>query len=545
MSDAVREAFRLCTRNGQRCVAGSPLACSFDAGRARLIALRESLVLRIEALFNQTGSNESVALERAAVATSEIIESGIAADGQLTRDQLAAMLNYQLITRRALPTGWADGPFSLRQIAGHLVYDQIAGMEKVLHSEALKADARVHQLAAAASTAPVGAATADVRGAGVSEADGMLRHDTNGTSALYVAGFNSVGNLIVRGRHDRAWRLDENGAQRLRAIGTNVVVLFASPSVMLREDYNLSATAVTKLVQSIESVEAHGLAVIVHVPSTMPSWAVQRYPGLGRSDGQHSISYDIDHPHVPALMGAFFRALHPLLAVSESNHASGGANDGGRPLMRACRPSVLGYQLANEPALRGTASEYTLGRFSGWLTARYSHNVTALDARWHHPNATASVISFEAAARLAAPAPHRRALSVPSDGSGAAARLADWLQFNQDRATEWQATLARLLWEAGDGSHCHRTMAKINTANTIDERLPAHGVDAPAVRAARGLHMAATPHTLARSHQLRTCLLSQLSLTDKMRLALSHARVSVDPRAQYQRVRLRLWLPGA
>ena len=48
------------------------------------------------------------------------------------------------------------------------------------------------------------------------------------------------------------------------------------------------------------SAVQEGLALLMHVPSRLPTWALQAYPGLGTTDGLHSIAYDLDHPQVRA-----------------------------------------------------------------------------------------------------------------------------------------------------------------------------------------------------------------------------------------------------
>ena len=72
-----------------------------------------------------------------------------------------------------------------------------------------------------------------------------------------------------------------------------------------------------------------------------------RWASLGLTDGQHSIGYDIDHPQALTIMRAFLQQL--LLAL---HHPHG------------CHPAIFGFQLANEPALRGTSSRHTKVRAS-------------------------------------------------------------------------------------------------------------------------------------------------------------------------------------
>ena len=174
VSDAARVTFHRCeplhsldelaANAYQPCVQGAPLACGVDAGLERARALRRSLALRVAALRNRSAS---VVLEEAAVATGEIFETAIAADARLSRAQLAAMLNYQLFSRGAERTGWADdAAVSIDQLAGHVVLAQLAGLEAVLHDAIRTADERLRRLA----DAPRAAAgwegqRADVRGA--------------------------------------------------------------------------------------------------------------------------------------------------------------------------------------------------------------------------------------------------------------------------------------------------------------------------------------------------------------------------------------------
>ena len=50
------------------------------------------------------------------------------------------------------------------------------------------------------------------------------------------------------------WALDANGARRLRALGTNTIVLFASPAALLDASYTLVEATLTKLKQQLSSV---------------------------------------------------------------------------------------------------------------------------------------------------------------------------------------------------------------------------------------------------------------------------------------------------
>ena len=48
--------------------------------------------------------------------------------------------------------------------------------------------------------------------------------------------------------------MDSNGARRLRALGTNVIVLFASPAALFTASLALAESMLTKLQQQLKSV---------------------------------------------------------------------------------------------------------------------------------------------------------------------------------------------------------------------------------------------------------------------------------------------------
>ena len=341
------------------CMPASSVRCTVPDGLGRLSRMRETLLLRVQLL--QSVYNASVAHEEATAAVSHTFERGILADSALSLQQVEAMLRYQLVVRNAEAFGWASGPFNLTQIAMHLVYDQLASMERVLHAELTAADERLAALRSG-SPPPTPAsvwllpALADVRSR-PEVIDGYLRrrsfHVTVAEAALsgsstapveelppaplFVSGFNSASTLIKR-RQSGEWAIDRNGVRQLRALGTNVIVLFASPAALLLANETLDAEGLQKLQEELRSVSEEGLAAIVHIPSVMPSWALERFPSLGVRDGQHSIAYDVDHPQTMLLMRIFFRQLLPAL------HPPSG-----------CHPAIVGFQLANEPSLRWTA----------------------------------------------------------------------------------------------------------------------------------------------------------------------------------------------
>lgn len=140
-----------------------------------------------------------------------------------------------------------------------------------------------------------------------------------------------------------------------------------------------------------------------------------------------------------------------------------------------CPPAIIGWELANEPSFRGTDSAHARASFAAWLRREYDDDLGALRAAWR--GGDGAYATFEAAAEAGAPAARpTRTAELPA-GTGPAAVWADWSAFNAHRVTRWQRRAASLLWEAG---RCHRTMAKLNHANTIDARTADHGIDTPA-----------------------------------------------------------------
>ena len=82
---------------------------------------------------------------------------------------------------------------------------------------------------------------------------------------------------------------------------------------MLLADRTLDTRLVLKLQSEIDSAVAAGFAIVVHVPCAMPAWALSQYPDLGVSTGQHSISYDIEHPQALPLLSLFVEQLLPAV----------------------------------------------------------------------------------------------------------------------------------------------------------------------------------------------------------------------------------------
>ena len=458
-------------------------------GLARLAALHESLALRVSLLRNRSAS---VALEVATLAVSEVFEQAIQADVALPTSSIEAMLRYQVETRHASTHGWAD-TLSLQQIASNLPFEEMASMEAVLHAEVEAADQRLRAHLAGLEGAAIAMQQAegepemvDIRGSFVEVDDGYLYRASNASATrlveaspasgaltmappLFVSGFNSASTLFRQSHSSGEWRLDRDGGRRLRALGTNTIVLFASPASLLLSNLTLSEVGLSKLREELSSAQSEGLAAILHVPSALPEWALQLYPDLGVHNGQHSVSYDIDHPQAEPLMHAFFSALMPSLSPAslESDPLPSAASS------RGCHPAVRGVQLANEPALRGTASAHTVAGFGAWLSAEYGGNLAALVANWQSIDGETVFDSFQQAAEAGA-LTYTHATAEPAAGSGQAARLADWFRFNDGRVTAWQRRLAAMLWQL---SPCHATLAKLNEANNIDERLSDHGID--------------------------------------------------------------------
>lgn len=520
------------------CAGGSTASgssCDIASGLAHLTSLRSALAQRVSLLLRARAMESitppsrrltvAASLTDAAVAVGELFELAIARDAALATDAVEAMLRYQLVSRGASPHGWADGTASLQELAARLPYDELEGAISVLRDAADAADAILGALpppssslgidedrTAAASSQPasaLGFGGADVRGPSVEvSADGYLRRrgtapDPN-APPIFVAGFNSAANLMQRGRDSDGGRyqLDPKSARRLRALGTNTIVLFASPAVLLGPNATRLAHApLQKLQDELRSAASEGLGVILHVPSTMPRWALELHPGLGVSEGQHSIDYDIDHPAAAGLMAAFFRVLLPHLTERAPSAPSAPSSPStpapAPPAPRACHPAILGLQLANEPALRGTSSVHTRASFATWLRGEYNSSLAELRANWGEGEggddgeaagpAVAALTSFEAAAALGAPPPPgagHRAIAEPPPGSGMAARVSDWFRFNDFRFARWQLRLATAIWRA---SPCYATLAKLNQAFTIDERLADNGVDAASMVAGHNI----------------------------------------------------------
>ena len=404
-TDTDRTRFELCApvAAGARCAPSSsqPLSCGVDAGLARVRTLRAALEHRLTVLRN---ASLGVILEQATVALASVFELAIGADARLSAESVEAMLRYQLETRRASPYGWVapGAPFELRQVARQLVVDQISGTIALLQRDIINADARLVRAAsrgiqpthrplrgdswrpeawrAKALDAPASGALTDLRGSVRVAGDGYLHCESlsegiaaaghSGRRPCFVAGFNSAANLM-RQQRDGEWELDSNGARALRDLGVNTFVVIASPVALLRDDLTLNPSALEKLRWEVGSAVAAGFVLIIHVPSAMPRWALQRYSDLGVSEGQHSISYDIDHPMATELMRAYFRALLPALrpppppspppsspsplrggdGSSRGGDGGGdgggggggdGGGDGGRGEGGGCHPSILG-----------------------------------------------------------------------------------------------------------------------------------------------------------------------------------------------------------
>lgn len=124
--------------------------------------------------------------------------------------------------------------------------------------------------------------------------------------------------------------------------------------------------------------------------------------------------------------------------------------------------------------------------FAAWLQLEYASSLDALKGSWRSGSAAMvdALTSFEDAAELAAPEGARRgATAEPPQGSGEAARIADWFRFNDFRFRRWQGALARTLW---DVSECHSTMAKVCSCTMGRAPSGAHKSAAFALSASRG-----------------------------------------------------------
>ena len=146
------ELFTLCdSADGGPCVAGDTISCSLPSGVAHVAALRQQLSERVAAMhaassFHASSSRLSVAalLAEAAIAIAEEFELGVARDAELPTAAIEAMLRAQLESGTS-PHGWADGPFTLQQIAAQLPRDELSGTIAVLEAEIAEADARLHE----------------------------------------------------------------------------------------------------------------------------------------------------------------------------------------------------------------------------------------------------------------------------------------------------------------------------------------------------------------------------------------------------------------
>ena len=217
----------------------------------------------------------SVAIESAALAVSETFEQAVLADAALSRDQIEAMLRYSIESRHVERFGWADGPFNVEQIARHWTRDELASSELVLHSALRAAVARLHALAAEGAAAGRVARSwrdlSDVRGP-LAVIDGYLYRRAGGVPLL-PSGFNVASTLFSLGRHSGHWALDQRGARRLRALGANLIVISCSPARLLLEDGTVSPPELSQLREELESADASGLAVILHVCCAQPGAA--------------------------------------------------------------------------------------------------------------------------------------------------------------------------------------------------------------------------------------------------------------------------------
>ena len=144
MVDAPKQVFTPCRVSHNQCLGGTPLlGCGIEAGLARLADLRTRLQLRSAHLQNYSAP---ALLEEATIAMSATFEAAIQSDAAVSADAMEAMLRYQVETRRASKHGWADGPFSLRQIGEQIVYNEIASMETILLRDLHASDVRIAQL---------------------------------------------------------------------------------------------------------------------------------------------------------------------------------------------------------------------------------------------------------------------------------------------------------------------------------------------------------------------------------------------------------------
>jgi hypothetical protein len=534
-SDDQRAVFSPC-QPGQppeptwRCTTGEPLSsssgqgCSISSWRDHLHALRDELARVTRALRRlarrMPRSRAALQEAEASLAVAEVflgaapaLEGGIDADAALSLDVREAMMRQQLHSA-VVPAGWAVGPHDMRQLAEQLPYDELAGTEVLLVRALRAAYDRLREWDGYAGgrlgpNADDGLEEGAVDAAPLASPPvswmverGYLRDGRTGTR-LYLNGFNTQLRLLGRATEPGAHpSLDQAGARRLRALGVNVAPLVVNPAAMLLPDLALSHSGLAALSRGLQEFDAAGILVQLHIASNLPRWALDKYEGLELSDSQHGIRYDIDHPAAVRLTAGFLRSLARELG---------------------CDTSILGWELANEPALRGTLSSHATISFASWLQERYI-TLANLTAAW---SLEQRATNFEAAARAAVTTfsnpqqPNatvmdliRRALDEEGERSGkraggrrrlasrvfvytegarpmamtmangvrpiagmAMAAWADWSAFNDFRVSRWQGLLASALWSEGS---CHATMGKVNHANTVDPRLADNGIDTAA-----------------------------------------------------------------
>ena len=243
--------FHLCElQTDGSCADGPPLSCGVSSALPRLRALRLLL-----ANSTDTATDSEAA---AVVATAEVFESGIARDAELSRDQLTAMLNYQIIYGTLID-----------RMGGSRLHDRADCGPFSVRSDRLAREDSSCGATAGAATAAASKFIMGVCGFVWCRRLALRRLPTLSLSPPLHLMFNSVGNLISRQRTTRTWRMDRGGARRLRALGTNTIVLFASPAVMLSPTYdnsNASSSAalynepLNKLLDQIESVSSEGFS---------------------------------------------------------------------------------------------------------------------------------------------------------------------------------------------------------------------------------------------------------------------------------------------
>lgn len=260
---------------------------------------------------------------------------------------------------------------------------------------------------------------------------------------------------------------------------------------LVNADHSLNEQEAELVGFHLDWAAANNMSIVLHVSHYMPEWATSKHPdlvmsGADENDGQHGVHYDIDHPIARAVLQAGLGGLASALG---------------------CRLNLVGWELANEPAFRRTASLHTKAAFTSWLSTRYSDRIVALQQRWaerHTDFAAAADSGWQLQGRL-------DSSRQPALGTSDVSKLADWARFNDGRVLRWTSLMVDAIKAGGSREsgaeqqpehagelrgrepqakpqQCHRTFMRLNNALLLNARLADHGMDRSALAARMDVH---------------------------------------------------------